>query len=81
MTIQQIRYCLGVADCGSFNKASEKLYISQPSLTSSVHDLEAELGFEIFKRSSRGTTVTEKGNDFLFDARQLFQNYEALVSK
>lgn len=81
MTIQQIRYCLGVADCGSFNKASEKLYISQPSLTSSVHDLEAELGFEIFKRSSRGTTVTEKGNDFLFDARLLFQNYEALVSK
>lgn len=81
MTIQQIRYCLGVADCGSFNKASEKLYISQPSLTSSVHDLEAELGFEIFKRSSRGITETERGSDFLFDARQLFQNYEALVSK
>ena len=81
MTIQQIRYCLGVADCGSFNKAAEKLYISQPSLTSSVHDLEAELGFEIFKRSSRGTTVTEKGSSFLLDARQLFQNYEALILK
>lgn len=81
MTIQQIRYCLGVADCGSFNKASEKLFISQPSLTSSIHDLEDELGFEIFKRSSRGTSVTEKGSDFLFDAKNLFQNYENLVKK
>lgn len=81
MTIQQIRYCLGVADCGSFNKASEKLYISQPSLTSSVHDLEDELGIVIFKRTSRGTTVTDKGNEFLQDARTLFENYEALVNK
>ncbi|MBR4005859.1 MAG: LysR family transcriptional regulator, partial [Treponema sp.] len=47
MTLQQIKYVIGVASCGSFNKASEKLYISQPSLTSSVHDLEDELGFAI----------------------------------
>ncbi|MBP5748025.1 MAG: LysR family transcriptional regulator, partial [Treponema sp.] len=40
MTIQQIKYILGVAECGSLNKASEKLYISQPSLTSAVHELE-----------------------------------------
>lgn len=81
MTIQQIRYCLGVADCGSFNKASERLYISQPSLTSSIHELEGELGFEIFKRTSRGTTATEKGHGFLSDARNLFRNYEELVKK
>lgn len=81
MTIQQIRYCLGVADCGSFNKASEKLFISQPSLTSSVHDLEAELGFAIFRRTSRGTSLTEKGSEFLSDAKTLFQNYENLVKK
>ena len=81
MTIQQIRYCLGVADCGSFNKASEKLYISQPSLTASIHDLERELGFEIFRRTSRGTSLTEKGNDFLLDARFLFQTYEKILAK
>ncbi|MBP5402745.1 MAG: LysR family transcriptional regulator [Treponema sp.] len=81
MTIQQIRYCLGVADCGSFNKASEKLYISQPSLTSSIHDLEDELGFEIFKRTSRGTTATDKGESFLLDARVLYNNYDELVKK
>lgn len=81
MTIQQIRYCLGVADCGSFNKASEKLYISQPSLTSSVHDLERELDFPVFKRSSRGVVVTEKGNEFLCDARALYENYLQLLEK
>ena len=81
MTIQQIRYCLGVADCGSFNKASEKLFISQPSLTSSIHELESELGFEIFRRSARGTSVTETGSSFLTDARLLFQSYENLINK
>lgn len=81
MTIQQIRYCLGVADCGSFNRASEKLFISQPSLTASIHDLEAELGFEIFRRTSRGTSLTDKGSSFLSDARLLFQTYEDVRSK
>ena len=81
MTIQQLRYVLGVADSGSFNKASEKLFISQPSLTSSVHDLEYELGFSIFNRTARGTTATEKGNLFISDARLLYQNYENLVRK
>ena len=81
MTIQQIRYCLGVADCGSFNRASEKLFISQPSLTASIHDLEAEVGFEIFKRTARGTSLTEKGKDFLSDVRLLFQTYEKVRSK
>ncbi len=81
MTIQQIRYVLGVADSGSFNKAAEKLYISQPSLTSSIHDLEDELGFELFKRTSRGTSVTERGSTFLADAKKLFESYEELLKK
>lgn len=81
MTLQQIKYVIGVASCGSFNKASEKLYISQPSLTSSVHDLEDELGFAIFKRTSRGTTLTERGVDFLKEAKELYQKYEGIVKK
>ena len=81
MTIQQIRYVLGVAECGSLNKASEKLFISQPSLTSSVHDLEYELGFQIFTRSARGVSVTERGSEFISDARILYNDYEHLVSK
>ena len=67
MTLQQIKYILGVASSGSFNKASEKLFISQPSLTSSVHDAEYELGFQIFNRSTRGVTVTDRGENFIKD--------------
>ena len=81
MTLQQIKYILGVADSGSFNKASEKLFISQPSLTSSVHDAEGELGFQIFNRSARGVTVTERGQSFINDARELYKKYEELLKK
>ena len=81
MTLQQIKYILGVAASGSFNKASEKLFISQPSLTSSVHDAEHELGFQIFNRSARGVTVTERGQSFISDAQELYSKYEELLRK
>ncbi|MCR5401817.1 MAG: LysR family transcriptional regulator [Treponema sp.] len=81
MTLQQIRYILGVAEYGSLNKAAEKLFISQPSLTSTVHDAEDELGFEIFHRSSRGMNITEEGANFIRDAGELYAQYEALLKK
>lgn len=81
MTLQQIRYILSVAESGSLNKASEKLFISQPSLTSSVRDLENELGFQIFTRSARGVCATEQGARFISEARSLYENYEELLEK
>lgn len=81
MTLQQIRYILGVAEAGSLNKASEKLFISQPSLTSSLHDAEWELGFEIFHRTPRGVKVTERGESFIRDAEKLYASYENLIKK
>lgn len=81
MTLQQIKYILGVAEAGSFNRASEKLFISQPSLTSSVHDAERELGFEVFNRTSRGVNATERGKDFICDAREVYSHYEDLIKK
>ena len=53
MTIQQIKYVIGITETGSFNKAAEKMFVSQPSLTSTIHDLEDELGITIFNRSGR----------------------------
>lgn len=81
MTLQQIKYILGVAENGSLNKASEKLFISQPSLTASIHDAEEELGFQIFKRTSRGATVTERGEGFVADARKVYKDFEDLLKK
>lgn len=81
MTLQQLKYVIGIAETGSFNKAAEKLFVSQPSLTSTIHDLENELGIEIFNRTGRGVTLTNDGTEFLSHARQLYLNYQNLMEK
>ncbi len=81
MTIQQIKYIIGIADTGSFNKAAERLFVSQPSLTVSVHELEEELGIQIFNRNGRGISLTNDGIEFLAGARELFFNYQALLER
>ncbi|MBQ1296617.1 MAG: LysR family transcriptional regulator, partial [Clostridiales bacterium] len=64
MTLQQLSYAIAISEAGSLNKASEVLYVSQPSLTESVKELEKELGISIFIRSGRGVTLTPEGSDF-----------------
>ena len=81
MTLQQLKYVIGIAETGSFNKAAEKLFVSQPSLTSSIHDLEDELGITIFNRTGRGVTLTNDGTEFLTHARQLYFNYQNLMEQ
>ncbi len=81
MTLQQLHYAITIAERGSFNKAAEVLYISQPSLTSSVRELEKELGITIFNRSGRGVTLTQDGAEFLLYARQVYSQYETLMDK
>ena len=44
MTLQQLRYITTVADTGTITEAAKKLYISQPSLTNAIHELEKEMG-------------------------------------
>lgn len=78
MTLQQIHYLITIAETGSLNKASELLYISQPSLTGAVKELERELGFTIFNRTGRGVTLTENGIDLVAHARQVWAQYETL---
>ena len=81
MTIQQLHYIITISETGSLNKASEILYVSQPSLTSSVKELEKELGITVFYRSGRGVTPTNEGMEFLLYARQLYQQYEEILQK
>ena len=81
MTLQQIKYVIGIAETGSLNKAAEKLFVSQPSLTSTIHDLEDELGIIIFNRTGRGVTLTNDGAEFLASARQLYMNYQNLIEQ
>lgn len=81
MTLQQLHYAITIAEIGSLNKAAEILYIAQPSLTSSIQELERELGITIFNRSGRGVTLTANGVEFLQYAKQLYSQYEMLTEK
>ncbi len=81
MTIQQIIYALTIAETKSMNKAAEKLFISQPSLTGAVKELEKETGITIFIRGARGVSCTNDGEEFLSYARQVYRQYELLMEK
>ena len=81
MTFQQLRYAVTIAKNKSMNRAAEELYLSQPSLSGSMKDLEAELGFPIFLRSNRGITLTAEGEEFLGYARQMLDQYRLMEEK
>lgn len=81
MTLTQLNYFITIAEVKSINKAAEQLYVSQPSLTSAVRELEKELGITLFYRSGRGVTLTNDGSEFLLYARQLIGQYEAILEK
>lgn len=81
MTIQQLHYAIVIAESGSLNKAAERLYVSQPSLTNAMQELEKELNITIFHRSGRGVTLTPEGADFMLYARQVVHQYEDLLDR
>ena len=80
MTLAQLRYIITVADTGSMNEAAKALFISQPSLSQAVRELESEIGVELFKRSNRGAAVTLAGQEFLGYARQVVEQYALIES-
>lgn len=81
MTLQQLKYALTIADCGSMNEAAKQLFISQPSLSETMKELETEIGFDIFLRSNRGIVITPEGEEFLGYARQVTEQFGLLRSK
>ena len=81
MTLQQLRYVTVISETGTLSRAAEVLYISQPSLSGAVQELERELGFALFHRSSHGMALTPDGEEFISYARQVCQQYEVLLEK
>ena len=79
MTLQQLNYVIAITEAGSFNRAADRLYIAQPSLTSSIKELEKELGVILFNRSGRGATLTAEGANFLPYARSVIMQYQNLL--
>ena len=81
MTIQQLNYIITISENGSLNKAADVLFVTQPSLTSAVRELEKELGITIFNRGGKGVTLTNDGAEFLQYARQVVTQYDRLLEK
>jgi DNA-binding transcriptional LysR family regulator len=81
MTITQLKYIITISEKGSLNKAAEALFVSQPSLTSAMRELEKELGITLLNRGGKGVTLTNDGAEFLQYARQVVAQYERLLEK
>ena len=71
MTLTQLKYIVETAEAGTISKAAERLYISQPSLTAAIRELEHEFGITIFQRTNKGILLTTEGEEFLGYARQV----------
>ena len=81
MTLQQLQYAVTVASVGTITEAAERLYITQPSLTTAIRELEKEMNLTIFIRSNRGVAVSKEGEVFLGYARQILEQTELLKEK
>lgn len=81
MTLQQLRYAIEVANKGSMNEAAKGLFISQPSLSNAIKELEQEIRITIFTRTNKGIQVSVEGAEFLGYARQVVEQTELLEEK
>ncbi len=81
MTITQLKYAITISDTNSMNEAAKRLFISQPSLSASIKELEEEIGVVLFRRTNRGVTVTPEGVEFLGYARQVVEQYQLMESR
>ena len=81
MTILQLKYVIAIATSGSFREAASKMFVSQPALSSTVRELEEEIGIVIFNRTSKGVSLTDEGNEFLSYAKQAVGQYALIEDK
>lgn len=81
MTLTQLNYAITVANANSMNEAARSLFISQPSLSAAIKELEEEIGIELFRRTNRGISLTPEGEEFIGYARQVAEQYRLIESR
>lgn len=81
ISLEQIRYFLEIVRCGSLNKASERLYVSQPSLSKQLRQLEKEVGHELLTRSYDGIELTPSGRLFYEQMGEILDEFDRAVDK
>lgn len=81
MTIQQLKYVIKIVECGSITEAARQLFISQPSLSAALKELETEFGIEIFYRTPKGISLSADGTEFLSYARQIIEQTQLMEQR
>ncbi len=81
MNINQLKYALETAQSGSMREAATKLFVSQPALSTSIRELEEELGITIFERTNKGISLTPEGSEFINYAKKAVGQYEILEDR
>ena len=81
MTLQQLKYVVMVAKKGTISEAAQSLFISQPSLTNAIKELEKELQITIFNRTNKGIYISKEGEEFLGYARQVLEQTNLLEER
>lgn len=81
MKLQQLKYIVTVAECGTISEAANQLFVSQPTLTNAIKDIEEEMQLTIFHRTNKGIIVSNEGDEFLAYARQVLEQANLLEAK
>lgn len=81
MTLQQLKYIVAVSETGNITEAARRLFISQPSLTNAIRELEKEMQITIFNRTNKGVLISNDGETFLSYARQVLEQVGLLEEK
>ncbi|MBO0423478.1 LysR family transcriptional regulator [Enterococcus plantarum] len=81
MRIKQLDYIVKIVELGSVNEAAKHLFITQPSLSTAVKELEEEMNIQIFQRTQKGMVLTTEGTEFLSYARQILEQVDLMEEK
>jgi DNA-binding transcriptional LysR family regulator len=81
MELRHLRYFVAVAEEENVSRAALKLHVSQPGISRQIHDLEDEIGFQLFERSAKSVRLTGAGKVFLTEARVLLEHADEAVKK
>ena len=78
MNTLHMKYVLEIEKSGSISQAAQNLFMAQPNLSKAIKDLEKELGYKIFTRTSSGVVATEKGAEFLYHAKKAMEQIDEI---
>jgi len=81
LTINQLKYVITISKSSSMREAAGSLFVSQPALSASIAELEAELDMVLFERTNKGVRITPEGKDFLEYAKKVIGQYAVLEER